>query len=55
MTAQPRFTQREIARALRAAKSCGYEEVRVSIGRDGKIDIIVGEPANDHPQGVDLK
>lgn len=55
MSAQGRFRQVDVQRALKAAKACGFEEVRVSIGIDGKLDIIVGRAANDASETVELK
>lgn len=47
MTAPARFRQADLARALKAAKSSGFEQVRVKIGVDGGIEVIVGNAAND--------
>lgn len=47
MTAQARFTQADIRRALRAAKQSGFGEVKVRIDARGQIEIIVGQAAND--------
>lgn len=47
MTAPARFTQADIQRALKAARKCGFEQVRVRIGVDGGLEIIVGNAAND--------
>jgi len=54
MTAPARFRQADIARALKAAKGCGYEQVRVRIGMDGALEVIVGSAAND-PESVELE
>ncbi len=53
MTAPARFTQADIQRALKAAKRCGFEQVRVRIGVDGGLEVIVGNAAND-PEPVEL-
>lgn len=53
MTVPARFTQADIERAFKAAKKCGFEDVRVRIGVDGGIDVIVGKAAND-PEPVEL-
>jgi len=53
MTVHARFRQADIQRALKAAKKCGYESVRVRIGMDGGIEVIVGSAAND-PDPVEL-
>jgi len=50
VTAPARFRQADIKRALLAAKGCGYEDVRVRIGADGQMEIIVGKAANDEPE-----
>lgn len=47
MTAQARFRKADLQRALSAAKACGFEEVRVRIGVDGGLEVIVGNAAND--------
>jgi hypothetical protein len=47
VTAPARFRQADIARALKAAKRSGYEQVRVKVGVDGALEIIVGNAAND--------
>lgn len=47
MTAPARFTQADIARALRGARSAGFAEVRVKIDQNGAIEVIVGKAAND--------
>ena len=41
------FTQRDVARAIRAAESAGMSIARIRISRDGDIDIVPGEaPTN---------
>lgn len=55
MTAPARFRQADIARALKAAKSCGYDDVRVRIGAEGEIEVIVGKAANDQREPEDLE
>ena len=54
MTAAARFTQADIQRALKAARKCGFEQVRVRIGVDGELEVIVGNAAND-PDPVELE
>ena len=49
MTAPTRFRKADLQRALSAAKACGYNEVRVRIGVDGGLEVIVGTAANDSP------
>lgn len=49
MTAPARFKQADLARALKAAKSVGFDTVRVLIGVDGGMEIVVGKAANDIP------
>lgn len=53
MTAPARFRQADISRALKAAQKCGFEQVRVRIGVDGGLEVIVGTAAND-PEPVEL-
>ena len=54
MTAPARFRQSDITRALNAAKKSGYKQVRVVIGTDGGLEVIVGNAAND-PVQVELE
>lgn len=54
MTAPARFKQSDVSRALKAAKSCGYQEVKVRISADGQIEVIVGKAANDELPPVEL-
>jgi hypothetical protein len=35
-----RFKQRDVERAIRAARSCGVEIARVEIGQDGQIILV---------------
>jgi len=49
VTAPARFRQSDLARALKAAKSVGFENVRVCISVDGALQVIVGKAANDAP------
>ena len=54
MTAPARFCQSDLQRALKAAKASGYEQVRVRIGMDGGLEVIVGNAANDsEPEELD--
>lgn len=43
MTAPARFTQSDITRAMKAAKSAGFSHVRVGIDLQGNIVIDAGE------------
>lgn len=54
VTAFARFRQADVTRAMKAAKSAGYENVRVIIAVDGTMDIIVGKAANDQKPPVEL-
>jgi hypothetical protein len=54
VSAPARFRQADIARALKAAKSCGFEDVRVRIDASGQLEVIVGKAANDQPPPVEL-
>lgn len=54
MTAPARFTQSDIKRALKATEGLGYEEVRVSIALDGKIEVTVRRNALSDDTGQDL-
>jgi hypothetical protein len=49
VTVQARFRQVDIQRALKAARKSGFDDVRVRIGVDGGIEVIVGTAANDQP------
>jgi hypothetical protein len=39
------FRQTDLTRAIRAARNAGVEVARAEIAKDGKIIIIIGEPA----------
>jgi hypothetical protein len=54
VTAPARFRQSDLARALKAAKSVGYDDVRVRIDASGLMEVIVGKAANDQPPPVEL-
>lgn len=54
MTAPARFTQADIKRAIKAVEGLGYEEVRVSIGPDGRIDVTVRKNASNDNVGEEL-
>jgi hypothetical protein len=54
MSAPARFRQADLKRALKAAKDCGYDDVRVRIGIGGEIEVIVGKAANDQADPVEL-
>ena len=55
MTAKSRFKQIDVTRALRAAKECGYNDVRVRIDQAGGIEIIVGQAANDAASPLEIE
>lgn len=55
MTAPARFKQTDVERVLKAAKNCGFEDIRVRIDLSGRIEAIVGNAANDAPQPVELE
>ena len=40
-------TQAEIARSIKAMQACGFANVRVVHGTDGRITITPGEASND--------
>jgi hypothetical protein len=46
------FKQRDVARALRAARAAGFEVARVEIDNDGKI-IVVTKKHQEEPAGQD--
>lgn len=54
MTAPARFKQSDIRRAMKAAEGLGFDEVRVVVGPDGKIEVIARKASNDD-MGVELK
>jgi hypothetical protein len=47
------FRQHDITRALRAADAAGCEVRRVEINRDGKIVLVMVEPAEIEPKSAD--
>jgi hypothetical protein len=49
MTARAHFKQSDVERVIKAAKKCGFENVRVSIDASGRIEAILGSAANDAP------
>lgn len=55
MTAKSRFKKIDVTRALRAAKDCGFDDVRVRIDPAGGIEIIVGQAANDMTAPVEIE
>lgn len=55
MSAQSRFRQADLKRALLAAKGAGFQEVKVRIAMDGQMEIIVGQAANDTQAPVEFK
>ena len=55
MTAPARFTQADLARAMKAAKSAGFEEIRVKVDLGGQIEVIVGKAANGDPAPLELE
>ncbi|WP_226698901.1 hypothetical protein [Qipengyuania gaetbuli] len=55
MSSKARFKQVDVTRALRAARDCGFQDVRVRIDPAGLIEIIVGQAANDSPPPVELE
>lgn len=54
MTAPAKFTQADIKRAIKAVDGLGYEEVRVSIATDGRIEVTVRKNASNDNAGIDL-
>ncbi len=53
MTTAARFKAHDIRRAVKSVEGLGYEEVRVCIGPDGTIEVIVRR-AVAHDAGQDL-
>jgi hypothetical protein len=47
------FRQADVARAIRAARAAGAENVRIDITKDGKISIIVSSEAPKEPNEWD--
>lgn len=45
------FRERDLVRALQGARKAGVEVARVEIGRDGKIVIVAGKPAEASGNG----
>lgn len=54
MTAPAKFTQADIKRAIKAVEGLGYEEVSVSIGIDGRIEVTVRKNASNDNMGQEL-
>jgi acetolactate synthase regulatory subunit len=54
VTAPARFKQCDLERVLKAARRCGFGDVRVRIDAAGNIEAIVGSAANDAPPAVEL-
>ena len=55
MTAPARFLQGDIERVIKAAKNCGFEEIRIRIDLGGEIEAIMGRAANDKQPPVELE
>jgi hypothetical protein len=55
MTQPARFKQCDVERIIKAAKKCGYDDVRIRIDQNGRIEAIMGKAANDQPQPVELE
>lgn len=52
MTAPARITQADMDRAAKAVKSAGFERARIVMDLvRGKIEVIIGEPVSDSPDG----
>jgi hypothetical protein len=49
MSAPARFRQADVERVIKAARKCGFYDVRVSIDANGRIEAILGTAANDAP------
>lgn len=47
MTAPARFKQADLRRAVKAVEGMGFQEIRVCIGPDGKIEVIVRKAVAD--------
>lgn len=47
MTAPARFKQSDLRRAVKAVEGLGYEEVRVAIDLQGRLEITVRKHVND--------
>lgn len=54
MTAPARFSQRDLRRAVKAVEGLGYEEVRVSIDLQGRLEVTVRKHMNDDDMGEEL-
>jgi hypothetical protein len=57
--AQTTFRQGDVTKALKGAAAAGIDVGRVEIDRDGKIIVIVAEPASapdtDHETSADIR
>lgn len=49
MSAPARFKQADVERVIKAARKCGFADVRVRIDASGQIEAILGTAANDAP------
>jgi ribosomal protein L1 len=54
MSTAARFRQADLSRALKAAKSAGFSEVKVRVDPAGAIEVIVGKAANEDRGPVEL-
>lgn len=54
MTAPARFKQSDIRRAIKSAEGLGYDEIRVVVNPDGRIEIAARKSATED-MGVELK
>lgn len=54
MNVPARFKQSDIRRAIKSAAGLGYDEIRVSVNPDGRIEVVARKAAIDD-MGVELK
>ncbi len=47
------FRQRDVSRALRAARAAGVEIARVEIGTDGRIILVPSKPVENGPSATE--
>jgi hypothetical protein len=55
VSAPARFTQADLKRAAAGVRAAGLPVARVEVDREGRIAVIVGQPANDMGEEFDAE